>query len=573
MASVYLKKTPSCTVLLEYQRTLFWTVFSRNHASRFQEISMRNTFKLASLVAFVALSACIQPPAVPRTSDPTVLLEGTPLPNVVQPTFAQEGLRDQAVTKFKALLAAQPSLPQEPDPKGGGKVPAGFQDGKLVGKDLMVAVTNPSANPFFEREPVLTTVTQPAPPEIPFLEDDLIDDAPAQVQPQSATLALRKITPIGKLSQRVKLFMHFSKPSTSAVCSGTLVDSQWIMTAGHCVYRFDGENAPSNGYTTLVEVAPGFSGSSEPFGRAFGSQILVFSGWRDHGDFDHDIAFVRVERPIGGVVGFNFVLPLTCSPFLTGPDAQVYQTSGYPGEKAFGFNGLQMYHMSFRFDKCDGFQATVNEATFGGMSGSGALLSDGPGPGAVFAVLSTSDRKTVSTYARMTSGKLNTVGDEFSNSAPSSPDLVALMARAQDASIKPPKIRVPSLRAASGLKPQRSRTGGLTCIKQGGQVRAMFTVHNFSNVQFEGTLRYTIYLSDDDRISTSDKALGSFTLNDVFADYRQSRFVSNIVNLPSFTPTGRKFIGVIITNSDFDTLNNDSSDDDAGELEIRSSCP
>jgi hypothetical protein len=53
---------------------------------------------------------------------------------------------------------------------------------------------------------------------------------------------------------------------------------------------------------------------------------------------------------------------------------------------------------------------------------------------------------------------------------------------------------------------------------------------------------------------------------------RETRSVSDTVGLPSSTPEGRKFVGVIITNGGVVTLNDDSSDG-AGELEIRCSYP
>ncbi len=94
-------------------------------------------------------------------------------------------------------------------------------------------------------------------------------------------------------------------------CSASVVHTpagNTVMTAAHCVAAGDGTPARVG-----MSFVPGYHDHSDPFGVWTVTAATVDDVWRDHGDPDHDIAFLTVTRdgapPIEQVVGgYHLVL-------------------------------------------------------------------------------------------------------------------------------------------------------------------------------------------------------------------------------------------------------------------------
>jgi V8-like Glu-specific endopeptidase len=119
--------------------------------------------------------------------------------------------------------------------------------------------------------------------------------------------------------------------------SGTMVNPNTVLTAGHMVYH-----SSSGGWATSVEVKPGLNGSSTPYGVAHSVQVQTFDSFiaddqqnpNIHPPGDGDIGFISLDRDLGDLTGWLGFLGASSSNY----NVNKY---GYPG--ADGFSGAQMY--------------------------------------------------------------------------------------------------------------------------------------------------------------------------------------------------------------------------------------
>lgn len=329
----------------------------------------------------------------------------------------------------------------------------------------------------------------------------------------------------------VKLF--FTLDGGGFVCSGTLIDPMHVMTAGHCVHEGDG-----GVWAEDFTVVPAYDNGARPYGDATDVSLASFEGWTEDGDFDHDIGVIQLNRPIGALTGWHgYGYNSDCGHFTSGS----WRQSGYPA--ADPFNGQFMYTQTGNFDLCDsvlnlwfGNEVHFFRESFGGSSGTGAVRNE-----IVWAVLSNGNSLTTSN-PRLTEGKFNYIRDSFIGPfTPSTYDLIPLDVDAT-----------------------------ATTIAGGQQLSSMdFVVHNYSSASWSGTVDFSIYLSTNEDISTSDTLLGTSSFNWSFG--AKDTVTVNVTSPPTIPPTmsaGTYYLGVIINESDARPFNNDSDGQDAQELNV-----
>ncbi len=98
-------------------------------------------------------------------------------------------------------------------------------------------------------------------------------------------------------------------------CSGSMIDEFVLLTAGHCVHYGAPANPASWQWANQVVFSPGqdweriggpgtHRSEYQPYGEALGVQSYSLTGWINHGDFDFDMAWVRLDRNIGNYTGW-----------------------------------------------------------------------------------------------------------------------------------------------------------------------------------------------------------------------------------------------------------------------------
>lgn len=95
-----------------------------------------------------------------------------------------------------------------------------------------------------------------------------------------------------------KLFVTM-KNGNEYHCSGTLISSQHVLTAAHCIYSHD-----DGGWADSVEVVPGLNGDYKPFGSAYSTKLRTYIGWTIFRDTDYDLALITLDRHIGFATGW-----------------------------------------------------------------------------------------------------------------------------------------------------------------------------------------------------------------------------------------------------------------------------
>ena len=154
--------------------------------------------------------------------------------------------------------------------------------------------------------------------------------------------------------------------SWSGRCSGTIIGPNKVLTAAHCVY-----DTTDKAWMVPGRVAPGRSGSLDPWGRWDVSYATTYTAWTNDGKWDYDIAVLTIKSSgssinnnIGTYMGYLGMKQQPCS-----YTESQWSITGYPGDKADGtiWNTRVCDDWSYScgsrkiYHKCD---------TFGGMSGS-----------------------------------------------------------------------------------------------------------------------------------------------------------------------------------------------------------
>jgi len=331
---------------------------------------------------------------------------------------------------------------------------------------------------------------------------------------------------------RTGVRMLFTSNGVGYWCSGSMIDPTHVLTAGHCSYY--------GGYwSENVFVIPGYDNGYMPYGYSNGITLTTWAGWVNNSLWDYDMSLISLDRPIGALTGWlGYGYHNDPNFFLAGS----FIHNSYPGESPY--DGEREYTQSGYYDSLQvsggvfaGDQLTFNLRSYGGQSGSGAVKND-----IVYASLSNGN--SISTNdVRINSTKFGDFGSWISADYPSTYDLIPL-----DVNASPTTV-----------------TAGQTLSTLD------FAVFNHSTSSWSGTVNFSVYLSSDDVISTSDTLLRSDSFTYSFS---AKGYVRVNITTPPAIPTGLApqdyYIGVILNISDYDTSNNYTDAQDVSLVSVSS---
>lgn len=148
-------------------------------------------------------------------------------------------------------------------------------------------------------------------------------------------------------------------------CTGAMVSSDSLLTAGHCVY--------GHAWHSDVVVYPGRNGGLKPFGSCRGVQLFALSRWVNRNSEEegrhHDLGGIKLDCSIGARTGWFGMRPLA-----SGDESSITRIQGYPSDLAP--KGRQ-WQSKDRVRHITDFNVYYQNDTYGGMSGSPVWSSEG----------------------------------------------------------------------------------------------------------------------------------------------------------------------------------------------------
>jgi glutamyl endopeptidase len=153
----------------------------------------------------------------------------------------------------------------------------------------------------------------------------------------------------------VSLSIRYRSGSTTD-CTGFLISSNTVVTAGHCLYT------KGTGVAENVVATPGRNAQVSPFGYCLGQDAYSVTGWVYDQDDLYDYGAVKLNCSIGNEVGwFGF---RSTSSSLTGIPVTI---TGYPNDKKPEFS---MWTASGKIANTEQRQVLYTIPTAGEQSGS-----------------------------------------------------------------------------------------------------------------------------------------------------------------------------------------------------------
>lgn len=174
------------------------------------------------------------------------------------------------------------------------------------------------------------------------------------------------------------------------ICSGMVVSSDAVLTAGHCV----NEGSGGSSYA-ILDFAPGLVGGTNPFGSWTFSYATTYASWAQDGSYDGDIAIIRYsqlanpDKPLlGDTVGVGSMTALSCTDLPT-----TLLNSGYPSDKYVPTFGYSQWQQQCKNDEiCSPRDSVLTTSCdiIPGQSGSPLYMpsTDNPSVMAIYGVVS-----------------------------------------------------------------------------------------------------------------------------------------------------------------------------------------
>jgi len=336
--------------------------------------------------------------------------------------------------------------------------------------------------------------------------------------------------------------VFFNQGGGSYVCSGTMIDAKTLITAGHCVHEGSG-----GAWSTGVWVAPRWDGDSNAFGTANATRLGSFTGWTASGSGNHDMGFIRLDRPVGFLTGWLGNFWNSSSSFWYGT---TFNLAGFPAVVSTTFpdapDTLYYAYGTWNVVNTNTVDAIYpTTVDFGGLSGTGVyyIASDGSRyVGGDHRSSFTSGGQKYRRSCRMTQGKFDFCNDSFipDGYVSGSVDYVPL------------RVRL-----------------AVSTIQKGQSASMTYRVANNSLFNpASATVDVDVYLSTNSDISTFDTKIQSHSFTWNFGAKSSVNVNVGSVTIPGSTTAGIKYLGVIVNESDASTSNNDTDGWDAHRISV-----